>query len=77
MALHGNGKRCVTKSYRFGTQEFCYGMFLAKQEHERPPGVENPFSALGDPQGGRDAGDQGDLKVQSQAYRVRSAHIWL
>lgn len=52
-------------------------MFLAKQEHEGPPGVENPFSALGNPQGGRDAGDQGDLKVQSQAYSVRSTHIWL
>lgn len=69
IALHGNGKRCVTKSYRFGMQEFCYGMFLAEHEHGGPPGVESSLSAVGLPQGGRDAGNQGDLKVQSQPYK--------
>lgn len=33
-------------------------MFLTEHEHEGAPGIECLFSALGDPWGGRDAGDQ-------------------
>lgn len=71
-ATRGNGKRCVTKSCKAWEPWvfLCNVVQLAECEHKEIPSVESPFSHLGHPQRRRDAGDQGDLKVQGQPDRT-------